>query len=77
MLRVEAQFADHLDTARPRLYAVKLDPLLRVVTFHAIQPLQEVEVPPRSTELSIRHDCQTEIFLFCHRQTDLLVFNFP
>ncbi|MNH33645.1 hypothetical protein D3C79_941820 [compost metagenome] len=77
MLGVKTQFADHLDAARPGLHAVELDPLLRIITFHAVQPFQEVEVPPRTAKFTVRHHRQTEVFLFCHRQANLLVLNRP
>ncbi|MNI64488.1 hypothetical protein D3C73_1199350 [compost metagenome] len=77
MLRVKPQLADHLDAARPGLHAVELDPLLRVIAFHAVQPFQKIKVPPRPAEFAVSHHRQAELLLFGHRQTDLLILNRP
>ena len=40
------------------LHAVKLDALLRIVTLNALQSVEEVEVPPGTTKLTVGHHMQ-------------------
>ena len=71
----EAQLSRHPHGARLGLGALELDALGRLVTFDALQALEEVEMPPGTPELAIGRRLQADRLLARDDLADLRILD--
>ncbi|MNE25898.1 hypothetical protein D3C80_1192420 [compost metagenome] len=71
----EAQFTGHAHAVCFGLHAVKLDALIRIVALNALQPIEEVEMPPRTAELTVSHHMQATGALLLNNVANRVIFN--
>lgn len=50
----ETEFTGDFDAAGLGLYALKLNPLIGLVTLDPVQSFKEIHMPPGAAELSVR-----------------------
>ncbi|MNT30142.1 hypothetical protein D3C72_1659210 [compost metagenome] len=70
-----AQFTGHAYAVGLGLHAVKLDALIRIVALNALQPIEEVEMPPRAAELTVSHHMQATGALLLNNVANRVIFN--
>ena len=70
------QLAGDANAVRFGLHAVKLDPLLGIVTFNALQAIEEIEMPPCAPKLTVGDHMQAAVALLLNQMTDRVILNF-
>ena len=71
----EADLAGDLDAQRLGLHALKLDAVVELVEFDAVEHAEEIEMPPRAAELAVGGELEADLFLLLDDLLDLAVFN--
>jgi len=71
----EADLAGDLDALRLGLDARELDAVLGRERADAVEAAEEVEVPPRATELAVGRALQADVLLLFDDSRDLAVFD--
>ena len=71
----KSDLAGDLDAARLGLHALKLNAVIELVDFHAVEHAEEIEVPPRAAKLAIGGKLKADLFLLLDDLLDLAVFN--
>jgi hypothetical protein len=71
----EADASRHLDAFRLGLDTGELDAVLGGERRDAVEPLEEVEVPPRAAELTVGRALQADILLLADDRCDLAVLD--
>ena len=74
-MAVEADLAGNAERLRFRLNALKLDAVVGLHHLDAVQPSEEIEVPPGAAELPVGDSLQPHLFLFAHHVADRVVFD--
>ena len=69
------QLAGDANAVRFGLHAVELDPLLGIVTFNALQAIEEIEMPPCATKLTVGDHMQAAVALLLNQMTDRVILN--
>ena len=69
------QLAGDANAVRFGLHAVKLDPLLGIVTFNALQAIEEIEMPPCAPKLTVGDHMQAAVALLLNQMTDRVILN--
>ena len=62
------QLAGDANAVRFGLHAVELDPLLGIVTFNALQAIEEIEMPPCATKLTVGDHVQAAVALLLNQK---------
>ena len=57
------------------LHAVKLNAALSGEGRHALQPLEEIEMPPRAAEFAVSGEFQSDVLLFLDDLLDFAIFD--
>jgi len=71
----EADFAGDLQPFGARRHAGEADAALHHVALDAIQPPEEIEVPPRAAEFAVGDRPEADVFLLADDAFDLAVFD--
>ncbi len=72
---VEADRARDLDAPGLGLHPLELDAVIELDDVHTAEPAEEVEVPPRATELAVGRELQPGIRLFYEKLADRLILD--
>ncbi|MMZ62953.1 hypothetical protein D1872_251830 [compost metagenome] len=72
----EIQLAGNLHAVGFRLHPMKLDAAFRFITFHTIEILKKIEMPPRTAEFAVGHGLKPDFLLLVHHAADFLIFDF-
>ena len=75
MVRRPADLAADRDGLGLGLDAVELDAVVELHQFAAIEPAEEIEVPPRAAELAVGHRLKADRLLFRDDLLDFAVFD--
>src|SRR5208337_2271641 len=60
----ESELALDANALRLGLHAVKLDAVIELVEFDAVEHAEEIEMPPGAAELAVGRDLEPDLFLF-------------
>jgi hypothetical protein len=73
----EIDLAGHAHALGLGLDAAKGDALAGGVEFNAVEPLVEIELPPRAPQLAVGRELQPDLFLLLDDLLDLAVLDLP
>src|SRR5579862_113378 len=71
----ETELAGNARRARPRLHALKLNAVVELPDFDAVEHAVEIEMPPRAAEFAVGGDLQSDILLLLDDLLDLAILD--